>query len=235
MQVSTILRDVSKDLNDQEHGYEYLTWPKEMLRSYLYEALTQLAGVFRKLFLVHKVVRVKPGGLWQKACGCEQIIRVVGEVTENGEQLLRYLTDTTDDTRTVWSGLPVRCPAAMQGNYEMTGYSISNTDESSFRIYPPVPRGEPDHFVMVECFEQPEGAPDDYNVPTRLVALIKEWMLMRAYGLDSENNPAVLQVSQMHEQTYFKLLQMQLAALKAEEEAYGDVRTISNDTSERPA
>lgn len=232
MRVSTILRDVSWDLNDQEQGYEYLTWPKEILRSYLYEVLSQLAGVFRKLFLVHKVVRVQPGGLWQKACSCEQIVRIVGEVTEDGQQIVRYLSDVTDDTRLVWAGNITRCPGSLLDNYEMTGYSISNTDDSAFRVYPPVPRGEQNHFVLVECFENPADAPDDYDVPARMVPLVKEWMLMRAYGVDSENNPVVLQVSQNHEQTYFKLLQLQLAALKAEDEEHGDLRTVSSNTTD---
>lgn len=235
MKVRDIIWEVSRDLNDQEYGYEYTTWPREQLRSYLYEALTQLAVMFRKFFIVRHVVHVKPGGLWQRACTCEQILRVVGEVTEDGEQLLRYLSNVTDDTRTVWPGAVERCPASLHGNYEMTGYSINNIDESMFKVYPEMPRGGPDHYVLVECFDSPDGAPDDFNVPVRLVALVKQWMLMRAYTVDSENNPTVVQVADGHRQTYLKLLELELAALQREEKEHGDLRTISNDTAERPA
>lgn len=235
MLVHDIIFEVSRDLNDQEPGYEYLTWPYEMLRSYLYESLTQLAVLFRKLFLVRRVVRVKAGGLWQQACDCEQIVRIVGEVSEDGQQLLRYLSDVTDDTRLVWAGAVERCPVGVYNDYAMTGYSISNVDGNTFKVYPPVPRGEEDHFVLVECFDSPDGADDGFDVPIRLVALVKQWMLARAYAVDSENNPTVLQISQRHEALYSKLLQLQLAALEREEAEYGNLRAISDGSADKSA
>lgn len=236
MKVGDILYECSRDLNDHEPGYEYTTWPKEQLRSYLYEALTQLSVLFRKLFLVRRVVRVKSGGLWQRACSCEQIIRIVGEVTEDGEQLIRYLSNVTDDTRLVWSGVVERCPVGnTQSRYEMTGYSISNVDESTFKVYPPIPRGEPDHFVLVECFDSPNGAPDGFNVPTRLVPMVKQWVLMRAYAVDSENNQLIVQISENHKATYLKLLELELAALQREEAEHGSLRTVPDDSTNRTA
>lgn len=230
MRAGVLIQEVSRDLNDQEPGYEYLTWPKEQLRSYLLEAVTQLAVLFRKLFLVQRVVQVKPGGLWQKASCCDQILRVVGEVTEDGEQLLRYLSNVTDDTRSVWPGAVTRCPQNPD-SYEMTGYSINNLDDSLFKVYPPVPRGGQPHYVLVECLDSPSSVADDYDIPMRLVALVKQWMLARAYAVDSENNQAVMQISENHKQTYFRLLDLELAAAKREEAEHGDLRTVSNDAA----
>lgn len=236
MKVGQIIYDVSRDLNDQEVGYEYETWPKEMLRSYLYECLTQLAVLFRKLFIVRRVVRIKAGGLWQRACNCEQILRVVGEVTEDGEQLVNYLSDVTDDTRLTWPGAIERCPVGeAKGEYQMTGYSINNVDESMLKVYPPVPRGEADHFVLVECFDSPDGAPDDFVVPERLVALLKQWMLFRAYAVDSENNPAVLQVAKMHQDTYNALYQQEALLLAREEAEHGELRSSANSSTNSTA
>ena len=232
MKCGQIIYEVSRDLNDQEVGYEYTTWPKEMLRSYLYENLTQLAVLFRKLFLVRRIVRIKAGGLWQRACDCEQILRVIGEVTEDGEQLINYLSDVTDDTRLTWPGAIERCPVGeAKSEYQMTGYSISNVDESMLKVYPPIPRGEEDHFVMVECFDSPDGAPDDFVVPERLVALIKQWMLWRAYAIDSENNPAVMQTAAKHLDAYNALYQTQMALLAREEAEHGALRTSSNTST----
>lgn len=230
MRAGVLIQEVSRDLNDQEPGYEYLTWPKEQLRSYLLEAVTQLAVLFRKLFLVQRVVQVKPGGLWQKASCCDQILRVVGEVTEDGEQLLRYLSNVTDDTRSVWPGAVTRCPQNPD-SYEMTGYSINNLDDSLFKVYPPVPRGGQPHYVLVGCLDSPSSVADDYDIPMRLVALVKQWMLARAYAVDSENNQAVMQISENHKQTYFRLLDLELAAAKREEAEHGDLRTVSNDAA----
>lgn len=236
MKSGDIIREVSQDLNDQEPGYEYTTWPKEQLRSYLYEVTTQLAVLFRKLFLVRRVVRVKAGGLWQRACECEQIIRIVGEVTEDGEQLINYLSNVADDTRLMWAGGIERCPvASMHGKYTMTGYSISNVDGATFKVYPPIPRGEADHFVLVECFDSPDEVPDDFNIPTRLVALVKQWMLMRAYAVDSENNQLIVQISENHKATYNRLLELELAALQREEAEHGDLRTVPDDSTNRTA
>ena len=43
MKAARIIEDVSRDLNDQEPGYEYTRWTQAQLASYLREALLDAA------------------------------------------------------------------------------------------------------------------------------------------------------------------------------------------------
>ena len=59
MKAGRIVEDVSRDLNDQELGYEFTRWTRAQLMSYLREALLDAAPYVKDLFLEKKAVRVK--------------------------------------------------------------------------------------------------------------------------------------------------------------------------------
>ena len=51
MKASQIIFDVSRDLNDQVVGAEYVRWTEDQLRSYYAEALVSLAEISKQDFL----------------------------------------------------------------------------------------------------------------------------------------------------------------------------------------
>ena len=61
MTVQDIIGDVSRDLNDQEPGYEYTRWSVAQLQSYLSEALINDSYLLKDLFHTEKIVRLMPG------------------------------------------------------------------------------------------------------------------------------------------------------------------------------
>lgn len=225
MNVGTIIRDVSRDLNDHEAGYEYTRWPAEQLQSYLQEALVELSSTYRSLFTEKIVVRVEAGSAWQRACDCTHITRVLGETDADGN-LIRNLVQASNEYG--WPGMIGKC---VTPKTELESYAINGIDDREFKVFPPVLPGVT-KYIMVECFVEPKGDMSD-NVPMRLVAAIKQWMLYRALAIDSENNAAVTQLANQHQQTYFTLYKA-LAAEAAELEAkqYGSsVRTAQNSAS----
>lgn len=214
MDVGAVVKAVSLDLNDQERGYEYAHWPYDMLLLYLHEALVNLSAPFKKYFISQKVVRVEPGDGWQKACDCESILSVPGESTEDGQQIIRRLRryDDAASEKFMWSSNAPHCSGGKA--YQMSGYVVNSADDSLFRVIPPVPRDEvKPHYVLAECFSVPSLEATE-TVPDSLVPLVKQWMLMRAYAVDSENNPVVVQLSETHRQTYFRMLEIQLTAMR---------------------
>lgn len=228
MKVSNVIREVSLDLNDQEPGYEYTHWTYEQLKTYLAEALLMVSERFSDKFVQHKVVKLSPGEVWQKACDCERIERVLGEVTEDGEHIIRRLSRVEDDETNTWSGPASQCH--MGG--DLTGYSISSTVDTLFRVYPGVSRTDrKEHYVLVECYVEPDGYDDDTNIPATLVSIVKQWMLYRALSMDSENNPAITQLAASHRDTYFKLVEAEMARKLLEENADGRVRAVSNNAA----
>ena len=49
--------------------------------------------------------------------------------------------------------------------------------------------------------------------------------------MDSENNPAITQLAASHRDTYFKLVEAEMARKLLEENADGRVRTVSNNAA----
>lgn len=228
MRADEVIRAVSRDLNDQEPGYEYTHWPKDQLAEYLHEALVQLSAQFQKFFVAQRVVEVRPGGGWQRACGCSQVLRVIGEVSKDGRQTIRLLSHLRDDPDLVWAGAVGRCEWA---HYELESYSISTTDNSLFRILPALPRGSKPRYVLVECYASPDAVVDSTDVPGRLMPMVKQWMMARAYMVDSENNQTVLQLADQHMKIYNMLVQQAQAVFEREEAENGSVRAVPD----RPA
>lgn len=233
MLVPDIIRSVSLDLNDQAPGNEYIHWPYTQLRDYLFEALQQISQVAHKLFIKRKIVKVEGGATWQKACcDCDQIIRIIGETDADGNLLhtLRRIQDNPDNE---WSiAVSDVCPVT-NATYEMEGYSISNIDDTYFQVVPPVPDGSV-RYVLLECFVGVHEVNDNYDVLWRFVAMVKMWMLGRAYMMDSENTPAVFELGAKYMAQWDKQLQLLIASMASEEKekkiGNDGVGAVSNDS-----
>ena len=215
MKAAAVIEDVSRDLNDQELGYEYVRWTKAQLMSYLREALLDAAPYLKDLFLSKVVVRVEPGGGWQKACSCTEILKVEG-VSDADGRLIRSLQRLPDDESYDWDGRePGRCMDPSK--WKAQGYAINSVDDSEFRIAPPLPGGKPDVFVVVRCYGAPENVTEDTDVPGEILAAVKQWMLYRALSVDSENNAAITELALNHRKSYTDLLQRMVQRRKDEE------------------
>jgi hypothetical protein len=233
MKAGRIIEDVSRDLNDQELGYEYTRWTQAQLMSYLREALLDAAPYVKDLFLEKVVVKVEPGGGWQKACTCDEILKIEG-VSDADGRLLYSLQRLPDDDAYDWDGRrPGRCmnPSDWRGQ----GYAVSSVEDSEFRIYPPLPGGLSDTYVLVRCYGMPEDVDGDTDVPSELLAAVKQWMLWRALSVDSENNSAILELASRHRASYGDLLGRMIKR-RQEEEAERErrdhpVRPVQKQTS----
>lgn len=236
MNVGTIIFDVSRDLNDQVDGAAYIRWTQGQLHSYLIEAVTQLSALYKQLFHKQVVVRLKSGDVWQEACDCTHIIRVVGESTWDGT-VTRQLREMSDESVYKWPGSVLDHCRPSSADSELNGYSISSVKDSMFKVHPPVAPGR-EKFVLVECYSQPgekELQSTSYDVPDRLVQAVKQWMLYRALIVDSENNPAIIQVADTHMKVYTALTQelsMESAKQEAEQHASSSgVRAVQNGSA----
>lgn len=231
MNVAEVIREVSMDLNDQDVGYEYTRWSVDQLQTYLREAIVDVSNKLQDLFLDKVVVKVQVGAGWQAACGCTDIVRILGESTQDG-RLLRYIKRSADIEENTWVGSVVgRCRTSPK-DYTMLGYTINSNDKSEFRIEPPIPPGV-NKYVLIECYQQPEVVTLATTVPTEAIAIIKQWMLYRALSVDSENNPTIIELAGKHRDTFFDLLQMAMAQREKERSEDGSrVRTVQKSTAE---
>lgn len=216
MRTHDIIRQVSLDLNDQEPGYEYTHWPYEQLASYLQEALDYVYGALKYLFAAKVVVPLEYGDVWQSACQCDDIQRVLGTTDAEGTRILKRLRKRTDDDNILWRS-PTAAICARGRTYEPESYMINATDHRSFMVFPPVPATAPRQYVMIECY-MPPAVHSEEDMPFEITGAVKQWMLYRAMMIDSENNTAIAEIGLKHRETFFKLVE-DLAKMRLLEEA----------------
>lgn len=231
MIASAIIAEVSQDLNDAVPGFEYVRWSKAQLESYYREAYATVSKSLRDPFIHQEVVKVQQGGGWQSACEhCTTILRLLYECDAAGRPL-GPLVNVSDTDEAIWPGAFI-APCCMQRtlrrHYIMQSYRLSATDTTRFQVYPPVPPGM-DKWVMVECYSDPDLFDMDADVPDHFVAAIKQWMLYRALSVDSENNPAIMQLANQHRDTHFELVKTLIAMRgKERDERHSVIRTVQD-------
>ena len=230
MRTHDIIRQVSLDLNDQESGYEYTHWPYEQLASYLQEALDYVYGALKYLFTAKVVVPLEYGDVWQSACQCDDIQRVLGTTNAEGTRILKRLRKRTDDDNIFWRS-DSSCSRGKP--YEAESYMINATDHRSFMVFPPVPATAPRQYVLIECY-MPPAVHSEEDMPFEITGAVKQWMLYRAMMIDSENNAAIAEIGLKHRETFFKLVE-DLVKMRLLEEARdagnGTVRQAQDSSS----
>ena len=219
MKASNIISEVSLDLNDQVPSAEYTRWPVKQLQPYYAEALIELANAYPQLFTKTVIVSLASGPVWQTACCCTHILRVIGESTEDGD-VLSYAQQRMDDNVYLWPGSvnPQCVSQSIEDSEPFTGYSINKLQDDSFKVYPPVLPGQ-NRYALVECFKEPDVTDLEFDVPNRLVQAIKQWMLYRALIVDAENNPAIAEIAKTHLTTYQSLLKEQALYSREQKES----------------
>ena len=230
MRTHDIIRQVSLDLNDQESGYEYTHWPYEQLASYLQEALDYVYGALKYLFTAKVVVPLEYGDVWQSACQCDDIQRVLGTTNAEGTRILKRLRKRTDDDNIFWRS-DSSCSRGKP--YEAESYMINATDHRSFMVFPPVPATAPRQYVLIECY-MPPAVHSEEDMPFEITGAVKQWMLYRAMMIDSENNAAIAEIGLKHRETFFKLVEdlVKMRMLEeAKDEGNGAVRQAQDSSS----
>lgn len=230
MRTHDIIRQVSLDLNDQESGYEYTHWPYEQLASYLQEALDYVYGALKYLFTAKVVVPLEYGDVWQSACQCDDIQRVLGTTNAEGTRILKRLRKRTDDDNIFWRS-DSSCSRGKP--YEAESYMINATDHRSFMVFPPVPATAPRQYVLIECY-MPPTVHSEEDMPFEITGAVKQWMLYRAMMIDSENNAAIAEIGLKHRETFFKLVEdlVKMRMLEeAKDEGNGAVRQAQDSSS----
>ena len=231
MKAIQIIFDVSRDLNDQVIGAEYVRWTEPQLLSYYQEALIALAEASKQDFTEEVVLPVAHGTGWQKACDCTEIMRIVGESDADGT-VISYMTQRKDNDVFVWPGsTATTCLMTRLKHPEVfNSYIINKNKSEMFRVYPPALPGQ-SRYVLAECYMEPDTSNMDFDVPNKFVAAIKQWMLYRALIVDAENNAAIAEVAKTHLSTYASLYKALADASKEQEDQHGansSVRATQN-------
>ncbi len=223
MKFESMLHNIAADLNDAEPGHEFTTWTQAQIANYIREAI-RVAFVERAdLFVETKILKVTACQHLVDTCDCTHVRRVLWQSDKDGNPL-HMLRVRKNSDKLVWRGMT--CPVNPR-DFKLEEYSIDNVTDKLW-VYPQVPGGI-DVYIAVECSVLPDEIGDDYEIPNELDAAVVQWVLWRAKSVDAETNATANQVANMHQDTFWKLLNAQLLydELKAEKDE-ADARTTNN-------
>ena len=183
----TVVDEISKYLVDQEPGFEFEHWTEEELVTYARDAARILALNFKSDFVRRKVVTLQQGAKQTLPAGCDRFVTADGQVGKDGAitSMIRRTSTGAIGTLRVPS-----CPAPKGGRFRVSSWQFDPTDQRSFYVDPPVPRGETVR-LAISCFGPPqvEGLDEKLDIPEHQIPILKELMMYYAYGVDTESVP----------------------------------------------
>jgi hypothetical protein len=186
-----LIKYVSEQLNDQEPGFEYSRWSKELLINYYNDAISALASLRPDAISVVSSFQLSPGRLQQLPPELGEFVAIVdggdGRPVRTADAVLAssYKKDSC-------CSMPVKLDC--NGNpvgYIVSSVSYDTSDPNVFFVWPPVPIGTS---VQVKIRHRPVALGftlANWNQPVifelKYLAPIVSYMLKRAEELNTES------------------------------------------------
>lgn len=207
MSLSSLVEQITSDLNDSESGHENTTWTKDQIRVWVGEGINLVYDKRPDLFMERVIVEVDNCSIVQDICGCSTIRRVIGQVNEQG-RLIRTLRERGLDVSFQWTGKPCR-PKTVPGQsgFKLESYAVDSVSDTLY-LWPEVPPGI-QVWIEVECAKRPteeELESGGVDIPTGAVVAAKQWALWRAKSIDMEISAGAMTAAQQHYRAFFDAL-----------------------------
>lgn len=203
-QFQDIAREASKLLNDSydcDPQYDFTRWSQTELVHYAKDGLRMIASLYPKKFTTTKTITLKKGKVQVLEDGC-RIMKVLG--AKGGEATSSIANAVSERLAELFPGGCSESLTQDADDYEVESFSIEETSESVFYVYPPAPRAGIEIDVIVFCY--PDVDNKDFVVPVWAHNAIIEWVLYRAYSSEDESAQNVSNAS-THLQHFYSMLQ----------------------------
>jgi hypothetical protein len=202
--VEQIVRYVSGQLQDQRHRAEYTRWTVVMLIDYLNDALSEISGIRPEAFALRETITLAPGYIQAVPVGWMAIVRV----EENPDGTRVYEGDT--ELMRIYGGSPrtQRINYDADGNvvYLVRSFSIDPKDPKTYYVSPGVPAGVTAKVLVTMIANPVVYTPNDMgaevDVQPGVYNLIQDYMLGRAFEIDTESAQARANSTQHFTQFY---------------------------------
>lgn len=203
MNVQSLVAMIASDLNDNEDGHAYQTWPANQIRGWIVEGVSLIYEKRPDLFMQNKIIQVTPCSIIQDTCNCDVIRRVIGQVTASG-RLLKPLVQRGLEIGFQWTGKACKPKLKTGEGFQLESYAIDTVTDALY-IWPEVPP-HVDTYVAVECAVRPEGLAASDDVSSAYSTAVVQWVLWRAKSMDMEISAAASNAAQLHYKSFFDLL-----------------------------
>lgn len=181
MKPSSLIKQSSDRLVDQEPGFEYTTWSEPQLLAAFNWAVSIIADLKPEVFMRAKTVTLTGGGSVSLE-DCDRFLPPFVLVDKNG----RFVRDLVQGT--VRGSLRTRQLCSDDDG----PYYFNQLGENSFEVFPPMEGNDKGWKVRGQCASAPqaESQEDDIAVPTYLRAAMIELMMHYAHMYDTEAVPS---------------------------------------------
>lgn len=178
--------DVSKQLNDQQRGYEFTRWTRDTCIGYVSDAMAQI-GLYRPdAFTTTETVTLVPGQQQQLPAGITTLASVVDPpaVTRDNMNLVRAFNKKVCNPQLDENGNVV---------WNISSYNYDPRNPGYFWVSPPVPEGmnPPPTIEISGVTAVPMLTPADWlkelPVDNKYYNAVCAWALSKAYEVDTES------------------------------------------------
>lgn len=201
---SEIIHKVSATLSDQCEGREFTTWAEQELLGYLNEGLCQIFALRPDVFSSVKDITLQAGDIQDFSGEYSAILSIngvqptdVNEETQNQSTLLTHFRKKSCLNTNV------------SGAYTLRGFTVDPVVRSLITVNPAVPNGET---VTVKAVVSQRPCKldlaDTLSAPCEYESALCDWMLMRAYGVESETDPQSLELMRSYRQGFYDTFQV---------------------------
>lgn len=211
--VNEFLLNAARSLNDAQPGREFRRWSRELLISFLNEAI-DLIRIFRPDEFTSTAVVQLSAGTWQTVDCCSKVLKVFCQTDKYGNEIGGTLLKISPTVISKW--IKEACPQPAGSAFRLSSYTIENKSDVSFSVRPPVPVNA-EVYVRLSCIKPPS----DYDLNDGDVSLdlpsseaaAMQWVLYRAMIIDDESETAAA-VAGQHLSLCLELLKVQYAREK---------------------
>lgn len=190
--IKTVVREVSSSLLDQKPGKEYSRWKVQELLSYLRDALASLSSYRPDAFSSTEAVTLQPGRMQRLPEGAVSLSSIDSNVdgSESPVTIANHTLARAFNPRACGESSNSK-DCAGNPQYRVRSYTYDPKAPTVFYISPPVPSSGA-YSVQATVIRNPPDIDstnwnDDIGVDLKYVPILKDYMLGRAYGKETES------------------------------------------------
>lgn len=182
MKPSSLIKESSDRLVDQEPGFEYTTWSEPQLLAAFNWAASILADLKPELFMQGKSIKLSGGENNISLDDCDRFLPPYVLLDKNG----RFVRDLVQGT--VRGSLRTKKLCSDVGG----PYYFNQLGENSFEVFPPLEDNAAGWQVRGQCASAPQAqsVEDDVRIPVHMRAAMIELMMHYAHMYDTEAVPS---------------------------------------------
>jgi hypothetical protein len=202
--VKATVEELSRQLNDQQLGFEYTRWTRIMLINYISDALVQVALYRPDAFTTTVGVTLVPGIKQQLPDGVTSLVSFVDplNVTNDDFGLTRAFNKRACSEEFDCHGNVV---------YTVGSYNYDLRNPKYFFVSPPVPEGlAAPAVVSVSCATSPPVLDNtswlaQLPVDNKYYNAVLAWAQSKAYEVDTESESS-FRLMQFHRSEFYKMM-----------------------------